>query len=236
MGLLVMFRWFRRAPAGPTEQQLHVRQALADYPPYAPPEWNGDPNSLLEASNKYREFFFGSKDTRLEALRGFLGKFDVLMDLDDAGLMAVSTWLPQYADLLLEDFNSDAVRDAYREFTTPWTGELSGLNPIFDLGIYYAECVWLRRTKLEWIVVRGPDRGGATHFISGLPGGQFFDPMNWTYDHCRNIWVSKRAIQKWVPVSDNAWELQSESFSRSVLSQAPPGRRSRKQPHEKPSP
>src|SRR5262249_43315629 len=150
------------------------------------------------------------------------------LNLDDAGLMAVSTWLPQFADLLLDDFNNDAVRDAYREFSTPWTGALSGLNPIFDLGIYYAECVWSRRTRLEWIVTRGPDRGVATHVISGLPDGRLFDPMDWSYNHCRNIRVSKRAIQKRVPFSDNAWALRNDSFSGHVLSQAPPGRRSQK--------
>lgn len=132
----------------------------------------------------------------------------------------MSTWLPQYGDFLLDDFNSDAARDAYQDFASPWAGALSGLNPIFDFGIYYAECVWLRRTKLEWIVTRGPDRGGATHVISGLPSGRLFNPMNWTYNHCRNIWVSKRAIQKRVPFSDNAWELRSESFFRHVLSRA----------------
>jgi hypothetical protein len=43
---------------------------------------------------------------------------------------------------------------------------VSGLTPIFDLGIYYAECVWLRRTRLEWIVTRGPDQGGDACYFS----------------------------------------------------------------------
>jgi hypothetical protein len=223
-----MFGWFRRAPAAPTNEQLRVREALVGYPPYSPPRWSPDPEFLGANCEAYREYFFTSKHLRLDALREFLAKFGVDLKLDDAGLMAVSAWLPQFADLLLDDFNSDAARDVYREFTSPWTAALSGLNPIFDLGIYYAECVWLRRTKLEWIVVRGPDRGIATHFISGLPGGKYRDPMGWTYNHCRNIWVSKRAIQKREPFSGNAWVLQSGSFSGRVLSEAPPGRRSRK--------
>lgn len=32
-----MFGWLKRAPPPPTEQQRQVAQALADYPPYAPP-------------------------------------------------------------------------------------------------------------------------------------------------------------------------------------------------------
>lgn len=236
-----MFGWFRRAPAAPTDEQLRVAEALVGYPPYSPPKWNLNPEFLrdaneaswlefLRAANEaYRDYFFASKNLRLHALREFFAKFGVCLNLDDAGLMAVSTWLPKHADLLLDDFNNDAVRDAYREFANPWIGAWSGLNPIFDLGIYYAECVWLRRTKLKWIVMRGPDRGGAVHFISGLPGGNPFDPMGWTYDHCRNVWVSRRAIKKRQPFSENAWELRSESFCRHVLSQAPPGRRSLKQ-------
>jgi len=222
-----MFRWFRRAPAGPTEQQLHVQQALADYPPYAPPEWNEDPDSFVEASKKYREFFLGSKDTRLEALRGFLEKFDVSMNLDDAGLMAVSAWLPQYADLLVDDLDDDRVKDAYELFTLPWTGTLSGLNPIFDLAIYYAECLWHRRTRLEWIVYRAPDRGLAKHAISGVPQ-KVFDPMHWMYVECRNIRNTKRLKQRRMLVDENPMFLRSDTFYRAVLSHAPPGRRSRK--------
>jgi hypothetical protein len=243
-----MFGWFRRAPAAPTDEQLRLTAALAGYPPYSPPKWNLDPEFLRgadeacrleflrDANEAYREYFFGNRHLRLDALGEFFAKFDVDLTLDDAGLTAISTWLPKYADLLVDDFNSDAVRDAYQEFASPWTGAFAGLSPIFDLGIYYAECIWLRRTKLKWIVTRGPDRGGAWHFIYGLPGGRPFDPMHYTYNHCRNIWVSKRAIQKRLPFSNDAWVLRSESFCRHVLSQAPPGRRSRKQGPERPSP
>ncbi|RXH16571.1 hypothetical protein EAS56_06150 [Bradyrhizobium guangzhouense] len=226
--MLVMFPWLRRGPVAPTEQQLHVKQALSDYPPYAPPEWNGDLCSLADASNKYREYFLGGKDKRLEALRGFLEKFDVLVNPDDTGLMAVSTWLPQYADLLVDDLDDDTVQDAYRGFTLPWTGPLSGLNPIFDLGIYFAECLWHRRTKLGWIVLRAPDRGFGSHAISGLPGGRFFDPIRFMYVECRNIRNTKRSKQKRTQAYEDSMFLRSDTFCRRVLSYAPPGRRSRK--------
>jgi hypothetical protein len=143
-----MFGWLRRAPPPPTEQQRQVARALAEYPPYAPPEWNPETKSFRDANVAYSEYFFGTGQARLEALRAFLAKFNVTPNLDDAGIMAVSAWLPEYADLLV-DFGDDAVANAYRGFTAPWIGVLSGLNPVFDLGVYYAECLWLRRTKLK---------------------------------------------------------------------------------------
>jgi hypothetical protein len=139
--------------------------------------------------------------------------------------MAVSAWLPRWADLLVNDFD-DAVWNAYHDFEIPWTDTLSGLNVIFDFGIYYAECLWTRRTKLEWIVGRGPD--GAIHFIKGLPGGKLFDPFHFMYLECRNIRAAKTAKQKRLPHSDDPWLLRSESFCRHVLANAPAGRRSRK--------
>jgi hypothetical protein len=182
---------------------------------------------MRAASFQYREYFLGSMQARLEALREFLANFDVSLSLDDAGLMAASTWLPQWADLLVHDFDDQAVRDAYTRFAVPWTGTLSGLNVIFDLGIYYAECLWSRRTKLQWIaVVRGPE--GATHFIQGLPGGKWFNPIHFMYWDCRDIGKAKIAKQKRLPCSDDPQLLKSDCFYRIVLANAPPGRRSRK--------
>lgn len=222
-----MFGWLRRAPPPPTEQQRKVTRALADYPPYSPPEWNPNKKSLRDANMEYREYFFDSRPARLEALRAFLAQFDVTLNPDDAGIMAVSTWLPQYADLLVENLDDDAVRDGYRGFTTPWTGALGGLNPIFDLGVYYAECLWLRRTRLKWLVTRGPQRQVSGHAISGLPGGKLFDPINWMYSECRNIRNLKAYVRKRILTSDNPGLLRSDAFSRHVLSNAPPGRRRR---------
>jgi hypothetical protein len=224
-----MFGWLRRAPAPPTEQQRQVWQALSEYSPYAPPAWDPDTKSLHDANVEYQKYFFDSKPLRLEALRTFLAKFDVALGFDDAGIMAVSAWMPRYADLLVGDFSDDATLKAYWGFLAPWTGAQAGLNPIFDLGIYYAECLWLRRTKLKWIVGRGPQRQISAHFISGLPGnGKLFNPMTWTYNHCRNISISKGQLRKRVPYADASWNLKSDSFYRNILSKTPPGRRSRR--------
>ena len=226
-----MFGWLRRPPStSPTEQQLQLMKALVGYPPYAPPEYRPDPNaeSMRAASAQYREYFLASRQARLEGLREFLANFDVSLGLDDAGLMAVSTWLPYWANLLVSEFKD---RDAYKRLEVPWTGRLRGLNVVFDLGIYYAECLWARRTKLEWLVFRGADMHGnvlATHAIKGLPGGKSFDPFDFMFWECWDIRKAKIAKQKRMPYSDDPWHLRSESFYRHVLAKAPPVRRSRK--------
>ena len=224
-----MFGWLWRAPPPRTEQQRQVWQALSGYPTYAPPEWNPDTKSLRDANVEYRNYFFGTKELRLEALRAILAKFDIALSVDDAGIVALSAWLPKYADLFVADLDNDAVQDAYRSFSVPWSGTLGGLNPIFDLGIYYAECLWLRRTKLKWIVTRGPERQSSAHVISGLPGGKLFDPIHWTYFiYCMNIRSAKRRLQKRIPYADIGWHLKSDYFYRHILSNTPPGRRTRK--------
>jgi hypothetical protein len=156
---------------------------------------------------------------RLDALRVFLAKFDVVSNVDDAGLTAVSTWMPVYGDLLLPDLDDDSVEDAYSGFTASWTGALLGLNPIFDLGVYYAECLWSRRTRLKWIIARGPDRAWTSHVISGLFGGRLFDPIHWTYAECRNIRNIKRMIPKRVPYA--AGFLKPDKLFRRIQAQAP---------------
>jgi hypothetical protein len=229
-----MFDWLRRSPPPPPpEEQLKLTRALAGYPPYAPPEYGPAPNpeSMREASFRYRDYFLANRQARLEALREFFANFDVCLSLDDAGLMAVSSWLPYWADLLVDDFDDKAVRDGYDLLRVPWTGTLIGLNVIFDLGVYYAECLWSRRTKLEWSVTRGADVHGivrATHFVKGLPGGKWFDPIHFMYSECWNIRKAKIAKQQRLPHSDDPWLLKSESFYRHVLAKTPSGRRSRK--------
>jgi hypothetical protein len=220
-----MFGWLRRTPLALSGDRLQVQEAAVGYPPYAPPAWNLDPDSWAEASLAYKDFFLASRTTRLEALGAFLAKFDVSLSLDDTGLMAVSAWLPRYADLLVDDLDDDTVQNAYRTFSAPWTGALGGLNPIFDLGIYYAECLWYRRTRLQWIVIRSPDRGSAVHSVFGLPDGRPFDPILWMYVECRNI---RNSRQERFPLDDNPSFLRGDRFHRQVVSRCPPGRRSRK--------
>jgi hypothetical protein len=109
----MMFGWLRRGPARSTEQ-LRVAEALVGYPPYTPPEWKLDPNpeAMGAASFRYRDYFLASRRARLEALGTFLANFDVSLNTDDSGLMAISTWLPHWGDLLINDLDDQAGRAA----------------------------------------------------------------------------------------------------------------------------
>jgi len=183
-----MFGWLRRAPSPRMEQRSRVSNALADYPPYTPPAWDADPDTIEHAT--YTKFFLENRDDRLAAFRTFLVKFDVAPDLDDAGLRAVSAWCPLYLDLLVDGLGSDTLSSAYHEFEAPWVGPLLGLNPIFDLGVYCGECVLLRNPRLEWQCLRGPEHFVA-HQIVGQKNQHFFEPVRWTYVMSKNIFNEK---------------------------------------------
>ena len=104
-----MFRWLRRDPKHLKERRQRMLDAVADYPIYGPPHWQG-PNFvhrrpdqseteheilLLRFEERGHEnfsYFLEHREERLAALSAFLAKFDVKMGLDDAGLAATSAW------------------------------------------------------------------------------------------------------------------------------------------------
>jgi hypothetical protein len=185
-----MFGWFRREPSHVTERRQRLADALAGYPPYEPPDWGPD-DKWGDAHWEYVRFFLDNRSRRLEALRAFLAKFGVDVTLKDSGIMAVSSWFPTYADLLVDDLRSDAVSDAYHEFAAPWAGRLLGLNTIFDIGVFFGECMLSRKPKMRWKPVRGPEAHCVTHFIWGQRGGRLFDPINYMYTACNNVRAEK---------------------------------------------
>jgi len=188
-----MFRWLHREPRIPAEQEQRVLDALVGYPPYEPPEWNPDTKSLMEANAEYKAFFFANRIRRIEIFRAFLAKFDVASNLDDAGIMATSEWCPLYADLLVHGLESDTVWSAYHGLAASWTGPLLGLNAIFDLGVYYGECLLLRNSRLRWHPSRGPEPNTAAHPIFGQRNRRPFDPVDWMYTWCKNVRSAKLA-------------------------------------------
>ena len=227
-----MFGWLRRVlfPAPPTEQQLKMEQALADYPPYTPPPFRPELDLVTPgaADAEYADYFFGTMPARREALRAFLLHFDVELSADDAGLAAISAWLPQWGELLAYDYKDKEAQNAFHRLGAPWTGRLLALNVIFDLGVYYAECLWTRRTNLKWEVMRFPDI--CIHSVLRLPGGKGFAPMDFVYSECDSIRRDKEDIRKRRPGSEYSHVLKPDSFSRHVLAKTPRNRRWRKQP------
>jgi hypothetical protein len=205
-----MFRWIRRM-----RQETRVLAALIDYPQYGPPEWDPETKSPEDANAEYREFFLDNRDRRVDALRIFLSKFDVSLDFSDFGVAAISDWCPVYADLLVEELGNDTVWSAYHGFAAPWKGPLLGLNPIFDLGVYYGECLLVRNSKLTWQPLRGPEPGTAAHPIFSQRNRRPFDPINWMYTWCKNIRSAKMA--RFGPGSEF---LDKTALSRDIQAQA----------------
>jgi hypothetical protein len=162
-----IFGWSLRKSAHLTEQPQRVSEALLNYPPYEPPEWNPDTKSMGDANAEYRDFFLENRRHRLEALRQFLAKFNVDLDVTDSGIMAISTWLPTFGDVLVDELRSDAVRSAFHGFESPWVGPLIGLNAVFDLGIYVGECFLSRNSQLRWMPIRGAEPSYISHPIFG---------------------------------------------------------------------
>jgi hypothetical protein len=185
-----MFGWLHRKTPRISEYKSRVLEALADYPPYAPPIWDGAAE-LATANREYVAFFTENRPKRIEALRVFLAKFDVALGFDDIGIRAVSAWLPHYADLLVDGLQhqeSEELWQAYHWFAASWAGPFLGLNPVFDLGVFMGECILRQNPRLKWLPHINPEPNkGASHHVYGRKAGYVFDPIDWTYTECKNI-------------------------------------------------
>jgi hypothetical protein len=186
-----MFAWLHRRPTPASKEKLRIVDALVDYPPYTPPIWHSDAQSMKDAGEAYESYFLDNRKGRVEALGSFLAKFDVALSLEDAGVKAVSAWCPTYADLLVDGLQHQESEDlwrAYNWFQAPWTGPLIGLNPIFDLGVFFGERLLYRNRRLNWRPLINPEPGrGASHPIFGQRRGRPFDPIKWAYTECKNF-------------------------------------------------
>lgn len=196
-----MFAWLHRKPTPASEDERRVRDALAGYPLYDPPRWTSEDQPVRPIIDEYRAYFLDNRNRRVEALSRFLAKFDVALSVDDEGVRAVSAWCPAYADLLVDGlehyYENDAIWHAYHSFEAPWTGPLTGLNPIFDLGVYLGECMLSRNPRLKWMPLLDPELNkGASHPIFGQRSGRPFDPIKSTYTDCKNIHSARMAKRK----------------------------------------
>jgi hypothetical protein len=186
---ILMFDWLLRRSQR-HEQQDRVSYALANYPAYEPPQWDAT-KSLSDNNLEYADFFLDRRNRRLEALRSFLINFDVVLSMDNGGIMDVSSWCPIYGDFLVPELETEDVFSAYHDFELPWAGRLIGLNVIFDVGIYVGECILHRNQVLKWQPMRGPESRNICHPIFG-ENRTVFDPIQSIYVTFRNIVVAKR--------------------------------------------
>ena len=186
-----MFAWLRCKVPPLSKEKRRVIEALIDSRPTHRPCGTLKLNRRGDANEEYRTYFLDNRNRRIDALAGFLKKFDVALSLNDEGVSSVSAWLQIYVDLLvdgLSDQENDEIWCAYHWFQAPWTGPLAGLNPIFDLGVYMGECVLRRNPRLKWWTMVDPEPGkGVRHLIFVQRGQRFFDPMRWMYEECQNM-------------------------------------------------
>jgi hypothetical protein len=202
-----MLRWLRRDPKHLVEHRRRMFDLLHDYPVYEPPHRQGPglpPQGSRQSDDEYhrniREHVARGEENlyrfrqvhrheRLEALRAFLSKFDIEVYTDDAGLSAVSAWCPGNCGALVAYMRDDATRQAFFQLA-PWTGELRGLNVVFDLGVFMGECVIARNPKLHWKYVGI----GSGYFITGFRHiGDNLDAPGYMYNCCAN----DQAMVRW---------------------------------------
>ena len=200
-----MFGWLRRAPSRRAEQQREMASALADYPIYDPPHrqdrnWQRRPvgesydeedlRLMREFNARGREnfsYFMNHRDERLTALGTFLAKLGVIMDLDETGLASVSAWLPGNCGALVADPREEETRQVFFQHLEPWTQQRRGLNVIFDLGVFFGECVIKRNQRLHWTCWPGASAIHTGHAIAGFKKKRhWLDPMGNIYYDCVN--------------------------------------------------
>jgi hypothetical protein len=211
-----MLGWLRRDPKRLIEYRRRMFDLLHDYPIYEPPHRQG-PSFLCQGARQrvdeyhryIREFVARGEENlyclrqahrseRLVALRTFLSKFDVEVDTDDAGLSAVSAWCPGNCGALVANMRDRATRNAFFQ-QAPWTGELRGLNVVFDLGVFLGECVIARNPKLYWKYHSGgsSNNGSAnlsSYFIAGFRHVRDnLDAPGYMYNYCAN----DQAMVRW---------------------------------------
>jgi hypothetical protein len=134
---------------------------------------------------------------RLAALRAFLSKFDVAVDIDDAGVSAVSAWCPGNCGALVANMRDNGTRQAFFQLA-PWIGQLRGLNVVFDLGVFLGECMIDRNPKLYWKYFGGGSNDGSAASSCYYIGGfrhirDYLDAPGYMYNLCAN----DQAMVRW---------------------------------------
>jgi len=172
-----------------------VRKALTEYPLFAPPHGSVFLDYLSARENE--RYFFEHRAERIGALRDFLRAFDVELGLEGPGVGAVSTWFAGHAGLLVAPLSNKTVHQAFFRLRTPWVGRLRGLNTIFDLGLFFGECIIAKNPRCRWrgFVGAAPgepappeqDVGWTGIGLEGSRREPYFDPFELIYSTCSSI-------------------------------------------------
>jgi hypothetical protein len=136
-----------------------VWKLLPDYPVYTPPHkggWEKKDWMTKEQAQENYEFFLAEKDKRIGYLAAFMAEFGAKVELTDEGLVAVSQWMYRYG-AYLED-TKQYRRKSVRAFATNnllWTGDIAGLNIIFDVSTFCGECIVHYNEGARWMLFTG---------------------------------------------------------------------------------
>ena len=72
-------------------------------------------------------------------------------------MRGLNRWGNKYAGFLLVLGRNGHPRDSYFTYNPPWTGEYTGYNVIFDMGMMLGEAVLASCPKLRWDVDPVPE-------------------------------------------------------------------------------
>jgi hypothetical protein len=182
---------------GAWKRAARVRRALADYPLFSPPHLQNSAFLDFQSAKENERYFFDHRTERMQALSQFMRTFGVEMAVDGPGLTAASAWIAGHAGLLVPNLNSRGVRQAFYRFARPWTGRRRGLNAVFDLGLFFGECIIAKNPKCYWrgFVGAAPgqpprpvcDVGWTGIGIQGSRRKPFFDPFQLMENMCANL-------------------------------------------------
>jgi hypothetical protein len=82
----------------------------------------------------------GARLKRVAYLQGWLQRrLGVTLTLDEKGVRALSRWGNEYAGFLLVKGANGRPTLCYSNYDLPWTGENTGHNVLFDIGITLGE-------------------------------------------------------------------------------------------------
>ncbi len=132
-------------------RQLYLRSALRGYPLYDPPHKVEERLLSREKAQENFDYFMRVRLDRLAYFRDWLRRyFGVPLTLDEAGMRALNRWGNKYAGLLLLTDADGNRTSSYFTYAPPWTGNNSGCNVVFDMGIALGEAIIANCPKLQW--------------------------------------------------------------------------------------
>lgn len=198
-----MFRWLSLEPAQLVARRQWMLKQLEGYPVWAPPHRQGPNATRLKnheenlrqirdfkrLSDENFEYFLRQRSDRIEALRVLLGGFNAIVATNDAGLEVVSDWFAVHSGTLVSNLRLPKARSVFFDLAEEWNDHWIGLNVIFDLGLFFGECIIARNARLFWELSIGVMNEGPSHHSGFVIGGfksrkNVIDPIARSFRAC----------------------------------------------------